>query len=114
PARRPQLTGPSSPTGHGAARVGTRHTSLIAGRTAQPVDIGRHRRLGHSWCGRPTRPVRSNVSSPQAARSTGSDSALRRQVMRKVAWRLSPFLGLLYFINYLDRTNISFAAPHGM
>ncbi|BCJ29375.1 MFS transporter [Actinocatenispora sera] len=40
--------------------------------------------------------------------------ALRRQVMRKVAVRLSPFLILLYFINYLDRTNISFAAPHGM
>jgi D-galactonate transporter len=43
-----------------------------------------------------------------------SDDAMRARVMRKVAWRLSPFLGLLYFINYLDRTNISFAAPHGM
>lgn len=42
------------------------------------------------------------------------DDAMRARVMRKVAWRLSPFLGLLYFINYLDRTNISFAAPHGM
>ncbi|HET8601704.1 MAG TPA: MFS transporter [Segeticoccus sp.] len=52
--------------------------------------------------------------SHAAARPTGADDDLRRQVMRKVAWRLSPFLGLLYFINYLDRTNISFAAPHGM
>jgi len=43
-----------------------------------------------------------------------TDDAMRKQVMRKVAWRLSPFLGLLYFINYLDRTNISFAGPHGM
>ena len=43
----------------------------------------------------------------------GTD-ALRRRVMLKVAWRLSPFLGLLYFINYLDRVNIGFAAPHGM
>ncbi|GIL25175.1 MFS transporter [Actinocatenispora comari] len=41
-------------------------------------------------------------------------AALRRRVMRKVAVRLSPFLILLYFVNYLDRTNISFAAPHGM
>jgi len=41
-----------------------------------------------------------------------TDDAMRKQVMRKVAWRLSPFLGLLYFINYLDRTNISFAGPH--
>ncbi|MEV7132164.1 MFS transporter [Arthrobacter sp. NPDC093128] len=29
--------------------------------------------------------------------------------MRKVAMRLIPFLGLAYFLNYLDRTNISFA-----
>ena len=43
-----------------------------------------------------------------------TDDAMRKQVMRKVVWRLSPFLGLLYFINYLDRTNISFAGPHGM
>lgn len=28
--------------------------------------------------------------------------------------RLIPFLGLLYFINYLDRTNIGFAGPNGM
>src|SRR5450830_1713884 len=40
--------------------------------------------------------------------------AMRKPVMRKVAWRLSPFLGLLYFIAYLDRTNLAFAAPHGM
>jgi MFS transporter, ACS family, tartrate transporter len=30
--------------------------------------------------------------------------------MRKVAWRLVPFLGLAYFINALDRFNISIAA----
>jgi D-galactonate transporter len=50
----------------------------------------------------------------EAVRPVQADDALRARVMRKVAWRLSPFLGLLYFINYLDRTNISFAAPHGM
>ncbi|HEY9290556.1 MAG TPA: MFS transporter [Microlunatus sp.] len=43
-----------------------------------------------------------------------TDAAMRKRVLRKVAWRLSPFLGLLYFINYLDRTNIAFAGPHGM
>jgi ACS family tartrate transporter-like MFS transporter len=32
-----------------------------------------------------------------------------RSALRKVAWRLVPFLGLLYFVNYLDRTNIGFA-----
>lgn len=34
---------------------------------------------------------------------------LERRTLRKVALRLLPFLGLLYFINYLDRTNIGFA-----
>ncbi|MCK2236306.1 MULTISPECIES: MFS transporter [unclassified Crossiella] len=40
--------------------------------------------------------------------------ALRDRVMRKVTWRLVPFLGLLYFINYLDRVNIGFAGPNGL
>jgi D-galactonate transporter len=51
------------------------------------------------------------------SRNFGNEPAgemMRERVLRKVAWRLSPFLGLLYFINYLDRTNIGFAAPHGM
>lgn len=32
------------------------------------------------------------------------------QVLRKVAWRLLPFMGLLYFTAYLDRVNVGFAA----
>jgi len=35
-------------------------------------------------------------------------------VWRKAAVRLVPYLGLLYFINYLDRVNIGFAGPGGM
>ncbi len=35
---------------------------------------------------------------------------LEQSVMRKVAWRLVPFLGLAYFINALDRFNVSIAA----
>lgn len=37
-------------------------------------------------------------------------SALERRVMRKVAWRIIPFIMLLYFIAYIDRVNIGFAA----
>jgi MFS family permease len=33
---------------------------------------------------------------------------------RKAARRLVPYLGLLYFVNYLDRVNIGFAGPNGM
>jgi hypothetical protein len=32
----------------------------------------------------------------------------------KFAVRLVPFLALMFFINYLDRTAISFAGPNGM
>lgn len=38
-----------------------------------------------------------------------ADPALEARVVRKVARRLLPFLGVLYFINYVDRTNIGFA-----
>jgi MFS transporter, ACS family, tartrate transporter len=32
------------------------------------------------------------------------------RVLRKVAWRLIPFMGVLYLVAFLDRVNISFAA----
>ena len=37
-------------------------------------------------------------------------SPLGAAVIRKVTWRLIPFMALLYFINYLDRVNVGFAA----
>jgi ACS family tartrate transporter-like MFS transporter len=39
-----------------------------------------------------------------------ADDQLQQQVIRKVARRLIPVMCLLYFINYLDRTNVGFAA----
>lgn len=38
-----------------------------------------------------------------------ADEEMRRRVVRRVSLRLIPFMALLYFINYLDRTNIGFA-----
>jgi len=46
-------------------------------------------------------PVLTALDSPEEARG--------RRVIRKVAWRLLPFLGLLYVLNILDRTNAGFA-----
>jgi MFS family permease len=37
------------------------------------------------------------------------DQERRRRVLRQVARRLIPFLGLAYLLNYLDRSNIAFA-----
>lgn len=39
---------------------------------------------------------------------------VEKSAIRKVAVRLVPFVALMFFINYLDRTAIGFAAPNGM
>lgn len=31
-------------------------------------------------------------------------------IYSKIAWRIIPFMGLMYVVNFLDRSNISFAA----
>jgi MFS transporter, ACS family, tartrate transporter len=36
----------------------------------------------------------------------------RQSAIRKVAWRLLPFLCLCYMVNFLDRVNVGFAALH--
>lgn len=40
----------------------------------------------------------------------GTDVGLEGATLRKVAWRLVPFLGMLYFFAFLDRVNVGFAA----
>lgn len=42
------------------------------------------------------------------------ESQIERSAIRKVAIRLVPFVALMFFINYLDRTAIGFAGPNGM
>ncbi|MEU5656335.1 MFS transporter [Streptomyces sp. NPDC047737] len=41
-------------------------------------------------------------------------SAIERSAIRKVSIRLVPFVALMFFVNYLDRTAVSFAEPNGM
>jgi MFS family permease len=48
--------------------------------------------------------VATEPNAPEVARST----------IRKISLRLVPFVALMFFINYLDRTAIGFAAPNGM
>ena len=38
------------------------------------------------------------------------DAALERSAMRRIGWRLVPFLILAYFVSFLDRVNVGFAA----
>ena len=39
-----------------------------------------------------------------------SDVALEQSAMRRIGWRLVPFLILAYFVSFLDRVNVGFAA----
>jgi MFS family permease len=41
-------------------------------------------------------------------------AAVERSAIKKVSTRLVPFVALMFFINYLDRTVIGFAGPNGM
>ena len=49
------------------------------------------------------------VSENIQTHPSSADAELGRRTVRKVTMRLVPFMGLLYFVNYLDRTNIGFA-----
>jgi len=42
--------------------------------------------------------------------ATPAPSLLEQQAVRKITWRLIPFLMLLYFVAFLDRINVGFAA----
>jgi MFS transporter, ACS family, tartrate transporter len=50
-----------------------------------------------------------NVSAASPALQVDRDEALSRTVLNKVAWRLVPFLCLLYIFNIIDRSNVGFA-----
>ena len=39
------------------------------------------------------------------------DDSLRQRTLRKVTIRLVPFVMALYFVNYLDRTNLGSLRP---
>lgn len=42
------------------------------------------------------------------------EAALEKRVVSKVFVRLLPFLGLMFVLNQLDRSNVGFAAPNGL
>src|SRR6201988_4614915 len=42
--------------------------------------------------------------------ANGARSAIETSTIRAISWRLIPFLILAYFLAYLDRVNIGFAA----
>ena len=46
-----------------------------------------------------------NITAPLAAASQ-----LEASTIRAISWRLIPFLVLAYFLSYLDRVNLGFAA----
>lgn len=60
---------------------------------------------------------RDDVFTRTAAQGEGdraSRSEAERSAIRKISLRLVPFVALMFFINYLDRTTIGFAGPNGL
>lgn len=55
-----------------------------------------------------------DTTAPTGAATSAVISAVEKSAIRKVAIRLVPFVALMFFINYLDRTSVGFAAPNGM
>jgi MFS transporter, ACS family, tartrate transporter len=53
---------------------------------------------------------RNEIDNRQRPGVGGTVDAIQRNVLKKTAWRLVPLLTLAYIVNYLDRTNIGFAA----
>jgi MFS family permease len=58
--------------------------------------------------------MRAAQSSQEPPTRTGDETTIERSAIRKISFRLVPFVALMFFINYLDRTAIGFAAPNGM
>ena len=52
----------------------------------------------------------TTVDTRTDTRSFHDDAALRRVTLRRVSYRLLPFLALLYICNYIDRTNVGIAS----
>jgi MFS family permease len=50
------------------------------------------------------------AAAPAAPAAAPALSAAERDVFAKIGWRLMPLLTTAYILNYLDRTNVSFAA----
>ena len=44
------------------------------------------------------------------SQAASHDSVLEAATMRRVSWRLMPFLMLAYLLCYIDRVNVGFAS----
>jgi MFS transporter, ACS family, tartrate transporter len=49
-------------------------------------------------------------SSRQSESHGEVDPAVAKSAIRRISWRLMPVIGVLYFVAYLDRNNVGFAA----
>lgn len=59
-------------------------------------------------------PFTKSGKSATSDSTTALEDATAKSAFRKATFRLVPFVAILFFINYLDRTVISTAGPHGM
>src|SRR5262249_2857688 len=70
----------------------------------------RHGALGRDDAERRRKASGGVANRPPDTITTGSVDIMEQRTMRKVSARLIPFLIVCYFVAYLDRTNVGFAA----
>eukprot|EP00877_Chromochloris_zofingiensis_P000568 jgi/Chrzof1/10511/Cz05g01150.t1 len=54
-----------------------------------------------------------DAEAPETAETVAADEndvRLARSAEKKVLWRIMPFIIMMCFVNYLDRTSVSFAS----
>ena len=52
----------------------------------------------------------SDANNGSLAAAANLSSITEKQVFKKIAWRLLPLITIAYIVNFLDRTNVAFAA----
>src|SRR5262249_13149827 len=80
----------------------------------RPAAESRHARAGQRRVGAATSPreherTTSRQSAAQAGCITMDPAIDPDAIRRKVAWRVLPFIFILYIVSYLDRANVGFA-----
>lgn len=80
--------------------------------TSGPPPGAEHDDVGQAGGSHPLRlPARSWAGTHAAvAKKLAADDEVVGGAVRKAMWRLLPFLGLCYLLNYVDRVNVGFAA----
>src|SRR5262249_36747568 len=99
----------------GRPRGFSRHSRLMRATGSRwAVSSSRSAALWGSWRVRARRSRRSSRPAPMSPTGPAGDQAQAQarahRTIAKISWRILPLIVLIYFVAYIDRTNVGFAA----